>query len=255
MNTILKVFVVSWLLVLSSSLLEAQCPVPAMKTAVIMVNGILVPNSGEWQKQVQKFGDNFLSSHPLLNSACVIFVPIYNQSDGMFRDVLQSRYQLNKQRQDVYYANWTSLLANNTDHELFMAAAMDYAVNPIILTSDMDSIKNAVTSRWSQGYRVILFGHSQGTLFTNKAYNDLLNIMINQLPNPNKLVVVNIATPANNVADGRQAYTSECKDFIHYVPGSLSPNVGLSNSQLVCNVIVVFETLASWVAKALKLLM
>ncbi len=96
----------------------------------------------------------------------------------------------------------------------------------------MATIDETILNLWKQGYSVVLVGHSQGSLFVNKAYDTRLfdrdgktAASGKRLPNPNVLSVVLIASPANRVADGRFMYTTQCSDFITHIPGALPPDI------------------------------
>ncbi|MHB1316396.1 MAG: DNRLRE domain-containing protein [Minisyncoccota bacterium] len=188
-----------------------------------------------WEKSVGFIKDTFLAKHSNLNPLCIVFSPIYNQSDKIFRDLLQSGYQLSVPI-DTYYADWNKLSANVADHTKVMAAALRYVSqipNLQSLNADMVAIDTEIKKNWDAGYRVVLVGHSQGNWFVNKAYEirsldaDGATRSRNiQLPNQNKLSVVSIATPVSYVADGRKKWTSHCGDFINTVPNSLGGDVG-----------------------------
>ncbi|MFA5991180.1 MAG: hypothetical protein WC794_02970 [Candidatus Doudnabacteria bacterium] len=221
-NGIGRLLIMFWLLVSSSGLVLAQCP--QGKTVFIWVNGILVKDLPTWESEVGKIGDEFLTSRPNLNPNCVKFYPVYNHSVNLYRDLLQSDYQIGMQDVDKYLNDLNLLNTAPKAHQSFMAAALGYQKDLQSGDPDMLAIDQAILDWWSQGYRVVLVGHSQGTLYSNTAYNIRLRNADGkgkQLPNSNHLSVVNIATPANNVADGRQMYTTHCNDFIYYAPNNV----------------------------------
>src|SRR5665647_2442879 len=66
---------------MSSGMVMAQCP--DGKTAFIVVNGVREPTEDGWRTKVKGIGDNFLATHSTL-APCVVFVPVYNNSQGPF---------------------------------------------------------------------------------------------------------------------------------------------------------------------------
>jgi hypothetical protein len=216
MKTILKTLAVFLLLVLSSGILvnnlNAQtmqpCPSGHSCTVYIWINGIYGISADDWSNKVIVYGNNYRAAHnPPLDPTYVVFDSIYNQSGWKMGDLAQSATQLALQA--------TSRI-NLTDPDLL-------------------SLIDQVRTRSSQGYKVVLVGHSQGTFYTNFAYEAILNKLVNvpgipSLPDNSKLVIVNIASPANNVADGNGMYTTLCGDIILGVPGSLPADVHTANS-------------------------
>ncbi len=221
-----RILFLFWLLVSSSGLVLAQdCPYG--KTAFVWANGILVPDSKIWQDFVDQIKARFMASNPGLSSSCVEFKAVHNQSSGLLKtllgrgDINQAIDQIGMQEVDKYLNDLNLLNQQSQAHKSFMAAALGFQDDQFKADSDLATLDQVVLDFWSKGYYVVLVGHSQGNFYANLEYGIRLRNAdgkSKQLPNANYLSVVGIATPANNVADGRQKYTTHCNDFIHFAP-------------------------------------
>lgn len=200
------------------------CPAGQPKTVFIWVNGIMVPTRPEWVDGIERIANTFFVSQPALNQngECVKFDAFYNQSGWFVSDLIQSTEQM--------------VLS---------------ATNRINLSDpDFEALLNLIGGYSFQGYRVVLVGHSQGTLYTNIAYNAIKSggvysyvPTITSLPDPNKLLIVNIATPDSYVADGRNKYITDCYDSIQkVVPNALPCNVNAGISALNMPIVVGFTS-------------
>ncbi len=190
-------------------LANAQCP-PQGKVAVIMVNGILGEGVDDWGAKVESMGINFRNDHtPKLSADCVEFVPVFNTSAWAFSDINQS-----------------------------LAHLMQLAVTKInLIDLDMLKLLRVIESYAKDGHKVILVGHSQGTLYTNIAYefirggsSRIIVPSITSLPDNGKLEIVNIATPSNKVSDGNGHYTTQCGDAILAWLSGLRANINGGSS-------------------------
>mgnify|MGYP001560716710 FL=1 len=181
-------------------IVNAQCP--QGKAAVIWVNGILGESQAKWEDSVRTVGDKFFATHiTTLNPSCVEFVPVYNTSAWAYSDINQS-----------------------------LAHLMQFAVDRInLIDLDMLKLLRVIEDYSKDGYKVVLVGHSQGSLYTNLAYqfirsgsSRIIVPSIASLPDNSKLEIVNIATPSDRVSDGNGRYTTQCGDII------LTATLGLS---------------------------
>ena len=206
----------SWLLVASSSFVVAQ-NFPNGKTIFIWVNGVSAPGPDEWNTRVTTIGDKFLSNKPVSQRACIEFKSVYNRSAWLLPDLAQSAQQLT-----------------------------DMALQRINLSDpDFRTLLTRIGDYASQGSKVVLVGHSQGTLYANLAYEAIRNgearsyvPTITSLPNYHQLSIVNIATPSWYVADWQGRYTTQCGDILLHpllgVIGRLPANVNSTFANYYC---------------------
>lgn len=250
-NGINRLVFVFLLLVMSSGMVLAQS-CPSGKTAFVWVNGILVGNekvngiivktgAQAWAEKVDTIKTNFLASKPSLKPECVVFVAVYNTSEKWKKDFLQSTGQWLSQEFDEMLSSINSLLSWLGIPDKFISSLKKS--NFLVQLADPDLITLFENVRdWSmKGYRVVLVGHSQGAYYTNAVYETIRSGTlvvpgINTLPDSNKLVIVNIASAAGYVADGRNKYITQCGDIILNVPNSLPANV--NNTSVPCLIAV-----------------
>gem|GEM_PF-5276271 len=185
---------------------------PNGKTMFLWINGILVPTEEQWATTVNNIGSNFLRSQNL-SSNCIRFNSAYNHSAWILTDLEQAAGQL--------------------------AALALGRIN--FADPDFVSLLDKIGGYSVQGYKVVLVGHSQGTLYTNLAYEAIRNgeaqiyvPTIRSLPDKDRLSIINIATPASYVADPAVRYTTQCGDIILTVPYSLRANI--NNTHHACSV-------------------
>ncbi len=236
MKTILNFTVVFLLLVLSSGILinnanaQTVCPQGKSCAVFIWVNGIAVKNSADWDTTVNDVRTKFFNANSDIDQAYIKFDPAYNQSFGMLKDIFgQSIFQWDQQFTDSFLAN-SSVLQNSSVNNILLAYALwNYSFDAKRFTTDLIAIGDKIHSWQNLGYRVVLVGHSQGSFLTNEAYTVRIREAVADksiaLPDANLLSVVNIASSANNVADGRNKYTTQCNDIILVVPKVLPGNV------------------------------
>ena len=75
------------------------------------------------------------------------------------------------------------------------------------------------------GHGVIIIAHSQGNLFTNRAYNSFGSSYNNTEWVKQYIQAMGVATPANNLLGEKSPpYVTFDNDMIQLVPGSLTPN-------------------------------
>ncbi len=179
---------------------NAQCP--QGKTTVIWINGILGQGPEEWSQSVDRYETAFFKVHPgMEDSGCVQFIPVYNKSAWAW-DFVQSIDQLVR-------------LARNRIN-LWDPSMQD------LLRTIKDNIDD----------KVILVGHSQGSLYTNLAYQYIRDGSGTDLTssNINKIQIINIGTPDNLVADNNGRYTTACGDAILLWLPSLPANIKTGSS-------------------------
>ncbi len=196
------------------------------------VNGVVVKTGAEvWQDEVQTINDQFFQYHPDLDQNYVRFIPVYNTSEGFWKDNLQAGFQWTQQEIDAVSGGPDSLINwPGLGNKLLKAFGVERKFDA---KTDKDLAKLVDTiGIWSaKGYRVVLVGHSQGTLYTNAAYEAIRTgkvviPSIPSLPNSLKLTIVNIASVPFYVADRRGKYTTQCGDPITWVAfGNLPANV------------------------------
>ena len=93
--------------------------------------------------------------------------------------------------------------------------------------ADVHTQKKAYTQSIIDGHGVIIVAHSQGNLFTNRAYNDL---GVSNNPNNDAwmkqyISAIGIASPANNILGKNSPYMTFDNDMIWLVPDHLSTNI------------------------------
>lgn len=223
------------LLVFLSSILAVNSanaqPCNRAKTAFIWINGVFTQEE-DWAPFVKRTETHFLIERPTINRDCITFVPVYNESHWLI-DFLQSTNQWLAQEIDNLSPDVDShpelgikILAALVD----LATGGQYASNIPLTDPDLIKMLDAVTKWSNDGYNVVLVGHSQGTFYTNRIYEAIRDSIIvpnipgSSLPSP-KLSIVNIASAAGYVADGRQKYTTQCGDPILWVPNNLPSNI------------------------------
>lgn len=207
MKTILRSLVVSLLLALFSNTTLAQtvqsCPSGQICTVYIMMNGVQGTTAANWKAQVTAYGNSYLAARNLpLDSPYVKFDSVFNHGGYLIGDLAEATVQWIAQAIKV-------VLPNDPDFIALIDRIRLYSAN---------------------GYRVVLVGHSQGTFYTNFAYETIRDHVIliptiPTLPDPTKLSIVNIASAADHVADGNGRYTTQCGDVMYVVPGSLPSNI------------------------------
>lgn len=244
MRTI-KCLVFLLLFVLISSTARAQsdpyvpnCPTGKVCVVFLWVNGILVPNEPTWRAEVGRIMEEFHFKHQYLNRDYIRFDSSYNKSEQWIADLLQSSYQWTAQEVDAVF-NLSSLLSLGLTDKLVNAIEKVSLNLQVQSDHDLFNLVNKTALWLVRGYTVVLVGHSQGTFYTNAAYNAfrygsaLLTTGPIGLPDPSKLVIVNIASAATYPADGRGKYTSQCGDLILGTP--LSPPANVNNTTVFCD--------------------
>ncbi|MEP6716163.1 MAG: hypothetical protein ABJC09_11355 [Terriglobia bacterium] len=198
---------------------------PAGKTVFLWSNGILTAPS-EWFLNVRSYQNDFTALIGSASAPCVLFEDVYNNSDGIWHDLIESTFGISLPI--VANASYWNTLPNISRAEA-MAGAMAMFSKDITTartySSDLDLLLLRIKYYRSLHYRVVLVGHSEGSVYTNAAYNREIRDNAGLLPDYSQLSVVNIATPAAYVADGRNKYTTSCEDIIVLVPGSLPSNI------------------------------
>ncbi len=180
------------------------CPVFQGCTVYIMMNGIMGEGAAKWSDEVIAYGNAYRAAHtPALDPVYVKFESVYNHGGFWPGDMVQSINQWLAQEEFKRFN---------------------------IYDPDLQVLLSMIDAYSSMFYRVVLVGHSQSTFYMNFVYESIRDKKVNMpaiwsLPDPNKLVVVNIASAADHVADGNGRYTTVCGDIILIVPGSLSSNI------------------------------
>ena len=248
MKAILKVLVVFLLLVSSSGMALAQnspknpqaCPAKNC-TVFLWMNGVFggtgITAENNWQVQVSGTTNSFKSTYFAVhnppfnpNSNLVVFDYVFNHG-GIDPNLLAT---IATAPGDLYQSKVQIKMLLNHQVDL---------TDP-----DYVALLNAIQAYSSQGYKVVLVGHSQGTLYMDLAYQGIKDKVvgnyvpsITSLPDNTKLEIVNIATPYNAVVDGNGMYTTQCGDVI-YLPvllGNLPPNI--SNNGVGCPYVADFS--------------
>lgn len=143
----------------------------------------------------------------------------YNNSNGASADLFESFLQ-KAEAEPGYKITWEAFKLfiatrlKNADDLLSWAEQVNNAVEATDLSAQVQAYKDSIKN----GHGVIVISHSQGNLFTNRAYTKLDDWMKSYFHN------MGVATPAGEVASGGPYVTFD-NDPIHYIPGSLDDNL------------------------------
>lgn len=116
-------------------------------------------------------------------------------------------------------------------------------------SQDVSKQVNRYYQSAKDGHGIVVIAHSQGNLFTNRAYFEFSHPLQSQDVSwvQNYFHVFGVATPANNVIGSKSPYITFHNDIIRLVPDSLSSNLKKARTYDITNAVgeVVGEELYS----------
>jgi len=190
------------------------------KSDLYYANGILIQQSKRdarkmWEIKATKLLESNLELRKNIHS----YLVAYNHSYGVTSDLFEAFIQ-KAEAEPGYKVTWEAfklyvgLKIKKADDLLGMAENTSNSIENYDLTTQIEAYKNSIKN----GHGVIVVSHSQGNLFTNRAYEKLEDWMKPYFHN------MGVATPAGKVAsDG--PYVTFDNDPIHHIPGSLDDNI------------------------------
>jgi hypothetical protein len=160
---------------------------------------------------------------------CVITVlRAYNRTERDAADLFESAQQEMGTHVTLFVKVLSWYLSDVSLSE-FLAAKISGINYPAYVSAhdgDLDRHLKAYRKILDGGGRIIVVAHSQGNLFANEAYLQLLQEYGSGLVN--RMRIVAVATPAGDVAGIPFVFpgphTTLKEDFIHHVPGALDSN-------------------------------
>lgn len=197
---------VAWLAMLSlfiPAVASAACPV--QETAVLYVNGI--DTTEESAKKSIGMIEEKVSYAPGVNPDCIIYDYAYNTNEPLFADFLEAALQ-KVDEQGISTSDFWHFFLRHTSPTLsilFDATIADYYDNSNALIDFGEFVLGDQKAEHLAKYRehlafnrrVILVGHSQGSLYANEEWDELI-------PSEQGSVhIIAVATPADHVgSDG-----------------------------------------------------
>ena len=213
--------------------------VMAPRTTVFFVNGITTTlddarlNAGKLELE---FLNRLSAMSPAVQANCHVFSLNYNPTGGEVNDFLEAA----QQQLDITPTRfWSELEGQSLFTQELIRAALE---GPM---TDLNRIDASTIERHAVAYReqiaspscrrVLIVPHSQGNLYTNAAYD----LVINQPPSPppGAIKIVGVATPAQTVSGNGLYRTSTTDVLINAIrlirPGTLPPNTNWGISPLL----------------------
>lgn len=202
--------------------------VPCISGAeVFFVNGILSDPYDSARDLSDKLASQIHGTP--LESRCINISPVLNESHGPLEDLLQAIDQIWLGAASTFWR----VLANLVEPTAPAAAFIDRLSREItrldyVISEDLAKhIHQYHNSSQTRSNKVVLIGHSQGNLYTSRAYG----LLTTQAPflTSSGLRVIAVATPESSVAGGGP-YTTLVEDYIANVlflipnPFRLTPN-------------------------------
>lgn len=218
MRTFLKIVL---LLSLFSVASFANLPkIDECKSDLYYANGILIQKSKfEAEKIWEEKALALLSNTPEFSKNIQEYKVAYNHSDGVVSDLFESFIQKTEAEPELKvtweaFKLFVGLKLKKADDLLGLAESVNSSIESYDLTEQVKAYKDSIKN----GHGVIVISHSQGNLFTNRAYARLDDWMKPYFNN------MGVATPAHEVASGGPYVTFD-NDPIHYIPNSLEDNL------------------------------
>lgn len=163
-------------------------------TTVIFINGMLTPTRTEAERSKNKLENLYATKGKNSN---ISFTLGYNPSHfGGLGDMI------------------------NAINQAYGDSSMDYDLTNILRQ----------THRELQTKKILLIGHSQGSFYTNTAYEYLINNEVDE----DSIAVYNIGTPANRVSGNGKYLTSSTDKVINWVRGLTT--LAVANKPLPSNI-------------------
>ena len=192
---------------------SAACPV--QETAVLYVNGIDTTEEGA--KKSKELIKEEVSNAPGVNPDCVIYDYAYNTNEPLFADFLEAALQKVDEQGISTSDFWHFFLhqVSPLSALIFEETLFDYYddsnalidLGQFVLGDQKAEHLAKYREHLAFGRRVILVGHSQGSLYANEEWDELI-------PSEQGSVhIIAVATPADHVgSDG--PYTTLEEDWI-----------------------------------------
>lgn len=190
------------------------------KSDLYYANGILIQNSKFEAERIWKVkAKELLANNPELRKNIHSYKVAYNHSYGTTSDLFEAFLQ-KAEAEPGTKVTWEGfklfigLKIKKADDLIGLAENVNNSIESYDLTNHINAYKNSIKN----GHGVIVISHSQGNLFTNRAYATLDEWMKPYFHN------MGVATPAHEVASGGQYVTFD-NDPIHHIPNSLDDNL------------------------------
>jgi uncharacterized surface anchored protein len=188
---------------------SAACPV--QETAVLYINGI--DTTEENAERSMKTIKSEVSNAPGVNPDCVVYDYAYNTNEPLFADFLEAGLQKVDEQKISTSDFWSFFLrhASPTLALLFDATIADYYDDSNVLVDLGEFVLGDQKAEHLAKYRehlvlgrkVILVGHSQGNLYANEEWDELLP------SEQGRVRIVAVATPADHVGNSGSYTTLE----------------------------------------------
>lgn len=204
--------IVAWLTVLVlfvPALALASCPV--QETAVLYINGI--DTTEESAKKSKELIKEEISNIPGVNPDCVVYDYAYNTNEPLFADFLEAALQKVDEQKISTSDFWLFFLRHSspTLALLFEPTIVDYFdgsnalvdLGQFVLGDQKAEHLTKYREHLALGRRVILVGHSQGNLYANEEWDELLS------SERADVRIVAVATPADHVGSNGPYTTLE----------------------------------------------
>jgi hypothetical protein len=195
------------------SVLSLFAEIDECKSDIYFANGIREERS---KKEVLADWKNIVDEMSLGNAKVA-----YNKSEGFVNDLLEAFYQKVKEEKEyqIGYTNYKKFFVDWQNQKIQdewseMEDYFDETENETLKKNFVANFKQNI----KDGHAVIVIAHSQGNLFTNRAYKELDEWMRAYFH------MMGVATPADHVAGGGPYVTFD-NDPIHLVPNSLPDNI------------------------------
>jgi outer membrane protein assembly factor BamB len=216
------VFVVT----LSHPVFAAPCLDGTPETVIFYVNGIdndprkALESTVKLSRKVR----DFIAENPL-QAGCLQSVRLaYNHNELLFLDLFESARQILSEEEIPLFWRILSRLvpAPVLLLPIFTDAILSIDLISYVIDDDLqEHVRQYQAEITERGRKIVAVAHSQGNLYANQAYHFLSS------SERNNFSIVAVATPADRVAGsvpGVEPYTTLEEDFIHFIPGALSPN-------------------------------
>lgn len=183
------------------------------KRAIVYINGMgTTKDKAEFNKVVVR------SSFARLTNTSKVDL-VYNVKESILAELTEVAVQFLKQKENLSQRGaWAKF---STEYWLpYKNPITDYAgtafaaLNESNYVNDADLAKlvSKVVGLIKEQYKVVIFSHSQGNFYANRAW-DAINQIINETELSKAVGIVGIATPANRVA-GNGLYTTNSNDQV-----------------------------------------
>ncbi len=198
-----------------------SCPDSVQEVTIFFINGIgIIETDTEDSTEVlkEKF-ENFIANTPI-NGCINSFKYAYNTNQNGFLDFYESILQVVDQ--DFVSAWQVAAGILKIPGTVLGDFILNINLSDFVIQDDLEGHLAQYDTELKKGNNIIIVGHSQGNLYSNEAF-EFFEFEKNK---QDKIKVVAVATPANNVAGDffNTPHTTLEEDIIRRVPDALEPN-------------------------------